>query len=435
MRIAVIGAGIAGNTAAYSLACAPHVSEIVVYEKDHRPGGHSATVDIDYDGQAIAVDTGFIVYNTLNYPNLTALFEHLGVPTKASDMSFALSLDGGAFEWTGRREDMWDGLFAQRRNLANPRFLGMLMEILRFQRQCIGDRANGFAKGLTLGQYLEARKFSNVLRDRYVVPMGAAIWSMPLKDLLSFPAENFIAFFENHRLLQREQPMWRTVEGGSRTYVTLLQKRFREALRLNCPVTSVTRDAMGVTVRDATGGSERFDHAIIAAHSDEALAMLADPSDQEHALLSAIRFRPNDVYLHRDVSLMPKRRKAWAAWNVLSQRNAPPGDLCVSYSMNHLQGIDRNRPLFVTLNPVVPPAAELTFARFSYAHPQYDQAAFDAQLQLDAIQNQRRTLFCGAWQGYGFHEDGLVAGMLAAEKLGAYLPWRTSGTTRALAAE
>ncbi|MGL5115284.1 MAG: NAD(P)/FAD-dependent oxidoreductase, partial [Beijerinckiaceae bacterium] len=267
MRIAVVGTGIAGNAAAHALANAPHVTELVVYEAEARIGGHSATVDIDYNGKAIAVDTGFIVYNTLNYPHLTALFAHLGVETQDSDMSFSVSMDQGAFEWIGRTHDVFNGLFAQRRNLVNPRYLGMLLEILRFQKAASADRAAGKLTGLTLGDYIAAGRYSAYFRDRYIVPMGAAIWSTPVAQMLEFPAENFVSFFENHKLMHWDRPVWRTVTGGSRNYVEKLTAPFRQRIRLSSPVKAVRRDTFGVSVTTADGTTDRFDHIVIASHS------------------------------------------------------------------------------------------------------------------------------------------------------------------------
>ena len=424
MRIAIIGSGIAGNAAAYALQRAEPTHDITVFEADNRIGGHSATVDIDYDGKAIAVDTGFIVYNTLNYPNLTQLFAHLEVPTQAADMSFSVSIGAGAFEWVGRTHDVFAGLFAQRRNLVNPRYLGMLLEIMRFQKAARLDLAAGKLADLTLGDYITQGKYSRYFRDRYIVPMGAAIWSTPAERMLDFPAENFISFFENHRLMQWDRPVWRSVTGGSRSYVDKLTASFRDRIRLNDPVTSLSRDAFGVSVTTASHRHERFDHVIVATHPDQALAMLGDASETEQAILSAISYRPNTVYLHRDTALMPKRREAWAAWNFLRDSDTSEGDVCVSYSMQHLQGIDAQCPLFVTLNPARPPRPETIFGTFSYAHPQYTTEAFAAQKRLRETNGQNRTWFAGAWTGYGFHEDGLVSGMMAAENLGAFMPWR-----------
>jgi uncharacterized protein len=425
MRVAIVGTGITGNAAAYALAHAPHVTGLTVYEAQDRIGGHSATVDIDYNGKTIAVDTGFIVYNTLNYPNLTALFAHLGVETQNSEMSFSVSIGNGDFEWVGRVKDVFAGLFAQKRNLVNPRYLGMLLEILRFQKTAQGDHAAGRLAGLTLGDYIAKGRYSGYFRDRYIVPMGAAIWSTPAERMLDFPAENFVSFFENHKLLHWDRPVWRTVTGGSRQYVEKITAPFRDRIRLGDPVTSVTRDSFGVTVETASGRKDRFDQIILASHSDESLAILKDATADEHEILSGVGYRPNMVYLHRDPALMPKRREAWAAWNFLRDSDTSEGDVCVSYSMQHLQGIDPDCPLFVTLNPPRPPKPELVFNVFSYDHPQYTAAAFAAQQKLKRVNGHNRTWLAGAWAGYGFHEDGLTSGMLAAEGLGAFMPWRS----------
>lgn len=424
MRIAIIGSGISGNSAAYAL-CDQH--EVVLYEKRLRPGGHSATVDIDYDGLPMAVDTGFIVYNELNYPNLTALFAHLGVKTEASDMSFALSVDGGAREWAGTNLDT---IFAQRSNLASPRFLWMLREILRFNRICTRDRAAGLVSGLSLGDYMALRKFSRAFIDDYLVPMGAAIWSTPPSEMLSFPAESFISFFENHRLINFDRPIWRTVSGGSRNYVQRLIDPLKGNVRLGTPVAGIRRADGKVHVRDASGHTDVFDHVILASHTDQTLAMLEDPTEDERRILGAIRYSPNAVYLHRDLDLMPKRRRVWASWNYMARTDASAGtDVSVSYWMNRLQNLDMNRPLFVTLNPPQAPRDDLTFARFTYDHPQFNGAALAAQRDIGSIQGKANTWFCGAWQGHGFHEDGLVSGLKVARALGAVLPWNTVAGT------
>lgn len=433
MRIAVIGSGIAGNAAAWALSMgSPH--EIVVYEQDERTGGHSATVEIDHDGTRLAVDTGFIVYNELNYPNLVALFAHLGVATQGSDMGFSVSADGGRREWAGRGEAMLDGLFARRRNIVSLAHYRMLGEMFRFNREAVADHHANRLGGMTIGEYLEKGRYSACFRDDYLTPMGAAIWSMPPAKLLGFPAASFIAFFENHRLLHWDRPSWRTVTGGSRAYVEKLVAPFRDAIRLGTKVTQVRRDADGVTVVDATGHRDRFDEIIIAAHSDQALAMLADASPLERTVLGDIAYRPNDVWLHRDPALMPRRKAAWSAWNVLAQKD-PDAELTLTYWMNALQGIDKAKPVFVTLNPVQPPRPELVFGRYSYSHPQYDRAALAAQARLPAIQGRDRIWFAGAWTGYGFHEDGLKAGLTAAEALGASVPWRPRPADLAEAAE
>ena len=437
MRIAVIGTGIAGNAAAWTLS---KRYPVTVYERESRPGGHSHTVNVDYDGTQIAVDIGFIVYNELNYPDLTALFDHLEVRTRQSHMSFAVSADGGRFEWKGGggswRQTL-AGLFAQPRNLFSPTYLWMLRDILTFNRQSVEDYAADRLAGITLGDYFRRTKFSSRLLPDYLAPMGAAIWSTPARDMLDFPAENFVAFFSNHCLLQHHRPVWRTVEGGSRNYVEKLTAAFRDRIRLGCTVTSVQRKARGVVVNDSQGGSETYDHVVIAAHSDQALKMLSDADDRERSILGAIAYSPNRIYLHRDVRLMPRRRRVWASWNFLrwQRRETALNDVAVTYWMNELQGIDQEKPLFVSLNPPFEPDPKLTFGQYLCEHPQYNAAAFAAQKRLDDIQGRRHTWFCGAWTGYGFHEDGIRSGLTVAEALGAMVPWREAPPELAEAAE
>ena len=426
MRVAVIGTGIAGNAAAWALS---KRYPVTVYDRELRPGGHSHTVTVDYDGTAIAVDIGFIVYNELNYPDLTELFAHLGVETVESCMSFAVSSDGGKFEWKGGG-DSWvetaRGLFAQPKNLFSPSYLRMLRDILSFNEQSIRDRDAGLLQGKSLGEYFAWRKFAPRLLTDYLAPMGAAIWSAPAAEMLDFPAENFIAFFSNHRLLQYDRPVWRTVRGGSKTYVEKLMAASGDHLRLGCAVTSIERGAHGVVVHDSHGRAETYDHVVVASHSDQALAMLADPSEAENAILGDIGYSPNVVYLHRDTRLMPKRRNAWASWNFLrwTREGSTVNDVAVTYWMNRLQGIADDKPLFVSLNPPFSPDPALTFGRYMCEHPQYNAKAFAAQKRLGEIQGQRHTWFAGAWTGYGFHEDGLRSGLAVAEALGATVSWR-----------
>jgi predicted NAD/FAD-binding protein len=437
MRVAVIGTGIAGNAAAWALS---KRYPITVYDREIRPGGHSHTVTIDYDGAQLAVDIGFIVYNELNYPDLTALFEHLGVETVESCMSFAVSADAGRFEWRGGG-DNWretaQGLFAQPRNLLSPSYLRMLRDILTFNRKSVEDHAGGRLAGLSLGDYFAKRRFAPRLLTDYLAPMGAAIWSAPAGEMLDFPAEKSVAFFSNHRLLQYDRPVWRTVKGGSRRYVDKLTFAFRDRIRLGCAVTSIERTPHGVIVHDSRGGRETYDHVVIASHSDQALGMLSDADARERAILGAIGYSPNTVYLHRDIRLMPKRAHAWASWNFLrwQREGATENDVAVTYWMNRLQGIDDDMPLFVSLNPPFEPAPELTFGTYICEHPQYNANAFAAQKCLGEIQGRRHTWFCGAWTGYGFHEDGLRSGLAVAEALGAAAPWREPPPELAQAAE
>ena len=437
MRVAVIGTGIAGNAAAWALS---KRYPVTVYDRELRPGGHSHTVTIDYDGSPIAVDIGFIVYNELNYPDLTALFSHLGVETVESCMSFAVTADAGRFEWKGGGENWVEtakGVFAQRRNLLSPSYLWMLRDILTFNQQSVADAAAGKLVGLTLAEYFRQRHFAPRLLTDYLAPMGAAIWSAPSSEIMDFPAENFVAFFSNHRLLQYDRPVWRTVKGGSARYVEKLTADFRDQIRFGCAVTSIARTAHGVIVNHSHGKATTYDHVVIASHSDQALAMLSDADECERSILGAIGYSPNTVYLHRDPSLMPKRRHAWASWNFLRwpREGTAENDVSVTYWMNRLQQIDNDKPLFVSLNPPFAPAPELTFGKYICEHPQYNAAAFAAQKRLSEIQGRRHTWFCGAWTGYGFHEDGLRSGLAVAEALGATVPWRSRSPELAEAAE
>ncbi|MTI46052.1 hypothetical protein JM93_00302 [Roseibium hamelinense] len=429
MRIAVIGSGIAGNSAAWAL-CDKH--EVVLYEKRLRPGGHSATVDIDYDGTPMSVDTGFIVFNDLNYPNFSALLDHLGVKTEESDMSFALSARSGKKEWCG---DNLNTIFAQRRNIASPSFLMMLREIFKFNKQCVIDLRAGKLEGVTLGEYLTANRYSSAFINDYLLPMGAAIWSTPIKDMHGYPAESFVSFFDNHRLIHFDRPIWRTVSGGSRNYVNRLVAPLAGRIRLGTPVTQILREADHVAITDSTGNTDYFDQVVLASHTDQSLALLGDATGPEREILGNIRYRPNTVYLHRDPALMPKRKRVWASWNYMSTLETEAGgDVMVSYWMNRLQNIDKSKPVFVTLNPPAAPEDDKTFARFVYDHPQFDAGALAAKKRLDEIQGQNRTWFCGAWAGHGFHEDGMASGLNVARALGASLPWDTAGQTPVLEA-
>lgn len=418
MRIAVIGSGISGNSAAWALS---DQHEVVLYEKRLRPGGHSATADIDYDGTPMSVDTGFIVYNELNYPNFTALLDHLDVATEFSDMSFALSADDGKLEWSG---DSLNSVFAQRKNIASPRFLMMLRDIFRFNKQAIVDLTAGKLEGQTLGGYLERERYSKGFINDYLLAMGAAIWSTPINEMRDYPAESFVSFFDNHRLLSFDRQLWRTVSGGSRNYVERLIAPLGKNIRLGCPVVEILRNNGQVTIKDTSGNTDTFDHVIVASHTDQSLAMLGDATDRERAILGDIRYRPNEVYLHRDERLMPKRKRVWASWNYMSDREAgETRDVTVSYWMNRLQNLDRRKPVFVTLNPFTAPDPDKTFAKYVYDHPQFDAKALAAKRQLDDIQGVNNTWFCGAWSGHGFHEDGLASGLKVAKALGAVLPW------------
>ncbi|WP_377289200.1 NAD(P)/FAD-dependent oxidoreductase [Rhizobium sp. SG2393] len=423
LKIAVIGSGISGASAAWALH---GVHDVTLFEKDARAGGHTATVDIDYLGTHIAVDTGFIVYNEANYPNLTALFAELGVETHASDMSFSLSLDRGKLEWSG---DNLSTLFAQKRNLLRPSFLWMIREILRFNKLCIADRTAGRLQAMSIGEYLNWRGFSPGFTNNYLIPMAAAIWSTEAGRMMEFPAEHFVNFFDNHRLVHMTPHRWRTVSGGSRNYLTKLLKPLGNRVKIGLGVAGVTRHAQGVTIETTDGETHAFDKVIFAAHSDQTLALLRDASADERAILTSVPYQANRVVLHRDPDLMPKRTRVWSSWNYLrsSQPTGAQG-VAVTYWMNRLQGIDAKKPLFVTLNPDREPARDLVFREFSYDHPQFGARSMAAQARLKGMQGTNHTFFAGAWTGYGFHEDGLSSGLAAAEALGGIIPWRQTGT-------
>ncbi len=422
----LIGTGIAGNAAAWALSKRYTVS---VYERELRPGGHSHTVAIDYDGTPLAVDIGFIVYNELNYPDLTALFADLGVETAATSMSFAVSADAGRFEWKGDGTNCvksLSGLFVQPRNLFSLSYLRMLRDVLKFNTQSVEDYAAGRLAGLTLGEYFADRKFAPRLLSDYLAPMGAAIWSAPPPGCwtslprISSPSSTTTACCNT---IARSGVRSRA---AARRYVEKLTSAFRDQIRLGCAATSIQRTPQGVVVNDNHGDSESYDNVVIATHSDQALAMLSDADNRERAILGAVGYATNTIYLHRDTRLMPMRRRAWASWNFLRWQRVgtASNDVAVTYWMNRLQGIDEDKPLFVSLNPSFEPDPALTFGRYTAEHPQYNVAAFAAQKQLGEIQGQRRTWFCGAWTGYGFHEDGLRSGLDVAQMLGANVPWR-----------
>ena len=422
LKIAVIGAGIAGLSAAWLLN---HHHHITVYEQDNRPGGHSNTVDTAGPSGAVPVDTGFIVYNERNYPNLVQLFHHLGVATKPSTMSFAVSLDGGALEYAGSN---LAGLFAQPANLLRPRFWQMLRDIARFYRE--GPELIGAAGAatLTIGEYLAREGYSEAFIDDHLLPMAAAIWSTPAGDMRHHPALAFVRFCMAHGLMQVDgRPQWRTVKGGSRAYVKRLTAPFADRIRLGTRVREIRRLGDRVVVEDSRTGREAYDRVVIGAHADQALALLADPSADELRILGAFKYTRNSAVLHSDSRLMPKRRRVWASWNYLAERDGRhggTGGLCVTYWMNSLQSIDQRHPLFVTLNPVREPDSARVIASFEYHHPSYDLAAIAAQGELARLQGQRRTWFCGSYFGAGFHEDALHSGLAAAEAAGGVRrPW------------
>lgn len=416
-RIAVIGAGISGLAAAWLLGRNHHVT---LYEAAGRLGGHSNTVPVADDADLVPVDTGFIVYNELTYPNLTALFHHLAVPTRASDMSFAVSLRSGGLEYSGSH---LAGLFAQKANLLRPRFFSMLRDLIRFYRHAPAA-VSTLDSTMTLGAFLDGHGYGSALREDHLLPMAGAIWSAEPRQLLDYPARSFIQFFINHQLFNfTDRVAWRTVVGGSRVYVDKLARSLDGLTRMNSSISHIERNDAGVTIHDRVHGSEHYDAVVIGTHADQALTLLADASPEERRLLGAFRYSRNRAVLHRDARLMPRRRQVWSSWNFISDATEENGAPCVTYWMNPLQGLTSRKPLFVTLNPLIEPDAVLH--QEIYEHPLFDRSAIEAQERLWALQGSRRTWYCGSYFGSGFHEDGLQAGLAVAEMLGGEpRPWR-----------
>jgi predicted NAD/FAD-binding protein len=407
-RLAVVGTGIAGLLAAERLATA---HDVVVFEADDRIGGHTHTVEVAGDQGPMAVDTGFIVCNDRTYPGFLSLLQRLGVPLRKSTMSFSVRCERTGLEWNGGGPNE---LFAQRRNLLRPSFWGMLRDILRFHRL-----APGFGDGdATLGCVLARGRFGRAFADHYLVPMMAAIWSAEPQRLLAMPARFFVRFFHNHGMLSvDDRPQWFTVVGGSSRYLQPLVRTFADRIRTRSPVVAVTRQQDGVLVQAAGQPAERFDGAVLATHSDQALAMLRDADADERSLLGAIPYQANDVVLHTDRRLLPKRRRAWAAWNY-HLPTAPVARATVTYAMNLLQGLPGDTTWNVTLNrdSAIDPAA--VRRRFVYHHPVFDAAGVAAQARVGEVSGRRRVWFAGAWCGFGFHEDGVQSALRVAADFG-----------------
>ncbi len=418
-NIAIIGSGIAGLSAAHLLQ---DKHSVTLYEKEPRLGGHSRTITVKHGDQIIPVDTGFIVFNERNYPNLTALFARLGVKVKNSDMTYAFTMRDGWFEWGAK--DL-NTIFGQRRNVLRPWYLSLLREVARFNSEVVGRVANDPA--ITLGQLIDAMGLSEDFKRYYLLPISGAIWSCPPEQMLAFPAQVFVNFFANHSLLSMDgQPQWLTVDGGSQQYVQKLAATLKKRPLNAVAAVRVERSRTGARVSDSAGNETAFDHVVFACHTDQALALLADPSDNERQALSAIRYQENLAILHKDPRFMPKRRRCWSAWNYHAANGGKEPAVTLTYWMNKLQSIDESYPLFVTLNPSSPIADADIFDTTTFHHPVFDTAAIAAQKTLTEFQGERNTWFCGAYMRNGFHEDGLMSAMAVAEGLGARAPWLTA---------
>lgn len=422
LRIAVIGSGISGLSAAWLLG---KTHDVTLYEKDRRLGGHSNTVTHTVQGRQVAIDTGFIVYNEATYPNLTAFFRHLGVETARSDMSFGVSLDGGGFEYSSNSALSY---LKDPSTLLNPRFWEVIREVVRFYKTGPSAMRRMAEEGLSLGQFLDVCGYGETFQQDHLLPQAAAIWSCSVQEIRDYPAQSFIAFCDSHGLMRFSgRPSWRTVKGGSRAYVEAIRKDFSGQVRIGSGAASIVRREGGVTVRSQDGAVDHFDHVVIASHADQALAMLEAPSPEEARLLSAFRYTTNIAVLHADPILMPRKRTWWSSWNYLGH-TGDHSEATVSYWMNRLQPLDTDRDLFVTLNPPSSLKLDSVFDRETYEHPVFDGPAMAAQAKLWSLQGARRTWFCGAYFGSGFHEDGLQSGLAVAEALGGgRRPWSVKG--------
>ena len=419
-HVAVVGSGISGLAVAHGLR---DEARVTLFEAGDYFGGHTHTVDVTLDGTTHGVDTGFLVLNERTYPNLLRLFEQLGIEIAKSNMSFSVQVPSVGMEWSGC--DL-NTVFAQRANLLRPRFWRMLADLMRFNKLATALAETGQASQLDqpIGEFLTQHRFSNEFRDWYFLPMIGCIWSCPVDQMLRFPVATMIRFCHNHGLLQvADRPQWYTVRGGAHTYVRKMLESIPDA-RLNTPVLRVRRllssDGPAVLVSTAAG-TERFDEVVMACHSDQSLALLADPSAAEAAVLGAIRYHCNRAVLHTDTSLLPTRRLAWAAWNYerAADDAREQATVCLHYLLNRLQPLPFKTPVVVSLNPVREPRAETIHAEFDYAHPVFDMAAIAAQQRLPELQGRQHTWFAGAWTRYGFHEDGLMSGLAACDGLRA----------------
>lgn len=419
MKIAIIGSGISGLTAAYYLH---KQHDITVYEADTRLGGHTATVDVTLGGHSWSIDTGFIVFNDWTYPNFIRLMDEIDVASRQSDMSFSVSCERTGLEFAGvdGRLALLNGLFAQRSNLLSPTYIGMLLDIVRFNKQAVADvELDRIDRDITLRDYVAKHHLGKQFMEFYLIPMASAIWSTPIRQMYEFPMRFMLPFMYRHGLLSvSKRPKWRTIVGGSKSYIAPLSAGFSDRIRLGTPVTGISRQQDSVTVETA-GQVETFDHVVLACHSDQALALLTDATQVESAILSAVRYQENDVVLHTDIGQMPTNSRAWASWNYRLRPGCEDALPVVTYDMNRLMGLDSPARVCVTLNNTAAIAPESILGRFNYAHPIFTQGGVDAQLRWNQVNGARRTWFCGAWWGKGFHEDGVVSAIRVADALGA----------------
>ncbi len=416
-KIAIVGSGISGLSAAWLLS---QKHDVTLYEKDDRLGGHSNTSRVG----DLHIDTGFIVYNIKSYPNLIAFFDHLGVETQETDMSFSVTKDNGRLEYSGESPVK---MFAQISNLFKPRYWRMIRDIKRFYKEAPTLKHDPNAAFMTLGEYLRTQKYSKAFIEDHLIPMSAAIWSTPAQDMLDYPAITFVRFCENHGLLQlRDRPQWRTVTNGSQAYVKKIEEALGSRVRINAAVRSIISGGGGVSIECRDGRVDQYDEVVIATHADQALKLISNPTKLQNELLGKFQYSKNLAVLHTDSELMPKRKNAWASWNYLASKTefSDHQGLCLTYWMNRLHRLETDQNYFVTLNPNRPAKEGTVLRSFPYEHPLFDTAAIEAQDRLWTLQGQENMWFCGSYFGYGFHEDGLQAGLAVAELLGDMKrPW------------
>lgn len=419
-KVAVVGSGISALSAAWFLS---QKHQVVLFEKQPRLGGHTNTIEVKEGDKTIPVDTGFIVFNRPNYHHLTAMFKHLRVATQDTEMSFAVSIDEGDVEYSGT--DI-NGLFAQRSNLFSVSHWKMIFEILRFNKTAKADLKSTKALDESLGDYLLENRFSDKMRDHYLLPMAAAIWSCPVDTMLKFPTRSFLQFFENHGLLNVEdRPQWETVVNGSKTYINEVLQNSNFEYRLADGVSKVTKADKGLILTTESGHTEHFDEVVFGSHADETFKVLDASLQADFALLQNFAYQENIAYLHTDKNLMPKRQKAWSSWNYLRDMQQPENAVAVTYWMNLLQNLQAEKDYFVTLNPITPPQPKDVIRKIVYEHPVFDQAAMQAQTSLHELQGQNNIWLCGSYFGYGFHEDGLNSSVNLAKLWGINLPWQS----------
>lgn len=414
MRVAVIGTGVSGLGAAYLLH---QDHDLVIYEKNDYLGGHGRTIDVPVKEGVLAVDTGFIVFNDWNYPNLLGLFDEIRVPYQKSDMSFGVSIDDGWLEYSS------GSLFAQRKNILRPQYWRMLLDVFKFNKQALAYIEKD--PSITLGNCLEQLKMGPWFKRYYILAMGAAIWSCPVETIMQFPAQTFLRFFKNHGLLSiNKRPQWYTVTGGSREYIKLLTAPFADCIILGNGAARVIQHGDQYEVIDVKGGKREFDHVIFACHADQALALLEQPTVDEQSVLSSFDYQRNHIVVHSDASYMPQHKQCWASWVYLSEQQEDNNqDISLSYWMNNLQSLKTETPIIITLNPARRPKESLIINEHNFSHPIFDYKAIVAQDKMKSIQGQRNLWFCGAYQRYGFHEDGLLSAVNVVKRLGGTIPW------------